>query len=114
MEPRWRDSDRIAGGPQPRIRIRRGRRSWWRRWTRPARRAGYGSPQFLPDGNRFIFFVRHADSAKQGYYESALSDLGRKRLILATDRKACYVPNAGGDSPYLLYLQEQTLLARKT
>jgi eukaryotic-like serine/threonine-protein kinase len=75
--------------------------------------SGYGSPQFLPDGNRFIFFVRHADSAKQGYYESALSDLGRKRLIFATDRKAAYVPNEGGESAYLLYLQEETLLARK-
>ena len=74
---------------------------------------GYGSPQFLPDGNRFIFFVRHADAAKQGYYESALSDPGRKRLILTTDRKAAYVPNDAGDSPYLLYLQEETLLARK-
>jgi Tol biopolymer transport system component len=75
--------------------------------------SGYGSPQFLPDGNRFVFFVRHADAAKQGYYESTLSDLGRKRLIFATDRKAAYVPNQGGDSPYWLYLQEQTLLARK-
>jgi Tol biopolymer transport system component len=77
------------------------------------RETGYGSPQFLPDGNRFIFFVRHAEFAKQGYYESALSDPGRKRLIFATDRKAAFVANDGGDSPYLLYLQEQTLLARK-
>ena len=75
--------------------------------------SGYGSPQFLPDGNRFIFFVRHADAAKQGYYESTLSDPGRKRLIFATERKAAYVPNEGGDSPYWLYLQEQTLFARK-
>jgi eukaryotic-like serine/threonine-protein kinase len=75
--------------------------------------SGYGSPQFLPDGNRFVFFVRHADAAKQGYYESTLSDLGRKRLIFATDRKVAYVQNEGGDSPYLLYLQEQTLFARK-
>jgi hypothetical protein len=74
---------------------------------------GYGSPQFLAGGDRFIFFVRHADPAKQGYYESALSNLGRKRLIFATDRKATYVANAGGDSSYLLSLQEDTLLARK-
>ena len=34
---------------------------------------GYGSPQFLPDGNRFLFFVRSRDTARQGIYASSLS-----------------------------------------
>ena len=34
---------------------------------------GYGNPQFLPDGDRFLMFVRTDDSKQAGYYVSSLS-----------------------------------------
>jgi Tol biopolymer transport system component len=80
----------------------------------PARReTGYGSPQFLPDGDRFLFFLRTDDPARQGWYAGAVSDPSRRTLVLATDRKAIFVPNESGDASFLLYTQDQTLLARR-
>lgn len=74
---------------------------------------GYGSPQFLPDADRFVFFVRSEDLARAGYYVSSLSHPDRKTLLLATSTKAIFVANENGDSSYLLYLQHRTLLARR-
>ena len=74
---------------------------------------GYGHPQFLPDGDRFLMFVRTEARERAGMYVSSLSEPGRKTLLLATRRKAVFVPNEGGESAYLLYLQERTLLARR-
>src|SRR4029079_15630570 len=34
---------------------------------------GFGSPQFLPDGDRFLVFVRSEDRTREGYYVSSLS-----------------------------------------
>jgi serine/threonine protein kinase/Tol biopolymer transport system component len=73
---------------------------------------GYGSPQFLPDGDRLLFFVRHADPMRAGYYVSSVSRPGQKTLLLATESKAIFVANEQGDSSYLLYLQGRTVLAR--
>ena len=73
---------------------------------------GYGSPQFLPDGDRFLVFVRSNDQAQAGYYVTSLSQTGRKTRLLASKTKVVYVANEGGDSSYLLYLQDRTLLAR--
>ena len=74
---------------------------------------GYGSPQFLPDGNRVLFFVRSRDMTRQGIYASSLSRIDQRTLVLATDRKAIFVPNEAGDASFLLYLQDSTLLARR-
>ena len=74
---------------------------------------GYGSPQFLPDGDRFVFFVRSEERARAGYYVSSLSHPDRKTLLLSTRTKALFVANENGDSSYLLYLQNRTLLARR-
>ena len=73
---------------------------------------GYGSVQFLADGDRFLMFVRSNKPEQSGYYVSSLSQADRKTLLLATKTKAIYVANEGGDSSYLLYLQDRTLLAR--
>jgi Tol biopolymer transport system component len=73
---------------------------------------GYGSPQFLPDGDRFLMFVRSEDPARAGYYVTSLSHPDRKTRVLDTQRKALFVSNAGGESSYLLYLQNGNVLAR--
>ncbi len=74
---------------------------------------GYGSPQFLADGDRFLMFVRSSNPAQQGYYITSLSQPQRKTRLLAGNTKAIYVTNEGGNSSYLLYLQERALLARR-
>ena len=74
---------------------------------------GYGSPQFLPDGDRFLFFIRSDDSARAGYYLSSLSHPEQKTPLLRTATKALFVANGDGDSSYLLYLQNRTLLVRR-
>ena len=74
---------------------------------------GYGDPQFLPDGDRFLMFVRSEDPKRQGYYISSLAHPDQKALLFTTKTKAVFVANQGGDSSYLLSLQDRTLLARR-
>jgi Tol biopolymer transport system component len=74
---------------------------------------GYGNPQFLPDGDRFVMFVRTEDAKQTGYYVSSLSQPQRKTRLLETKSQATFVANEGGDQSYLLYLQDRTLLARR-
>jgi eukaryotic-like serine/threonine-protein kinase len=72
----------------------------------------YGAPQFLPDGNRFIYFVAASDPKVQGIYASSLADPDQRRLILNTGAKAVFVPPRGGRPGYLLWMENQTLQAR--
>ena len=78
---------------------------------------GHGYPQFLPDGDRFLYFIASEDSNVQGVYASSLRDPGSRRLILRTDAKAVYIPpGPKGDGPYpgyLLWMQDQMLLAQR-
>ncbi len=73
---------------------------------------GYGSPQFLPDGDRFLMFVRHDDAARRGIYVSSLSRPEQKTRVLATGRKAVFTGGEDGEPSYLLYLQDATLLSQ--
>jgi len=82
--------------------------------TDPARKeTGHGYPQFLPDGDRFLYFVASDDSNIQGVYASSLRSPGQRRLILRTDAKAVYVPPRASYPGYLLWMQDQTLLAQR-
>jgi eukaryotic-like serine/threonine-protein kinase len=74
---------------------------------------GYGAPQFLPDGDRFLMHVRSEKREQVGLYVSSLSHPDQKTRLLETRRKAVFVPNEAGESAYLLYLQDRTLLARR-
>jgi eukaryotic-like serine/threonine-protein kinase len=74
---------------------------------------GYGDPQFLPDGDRFVMFVRSEDPKRQGYYVSSLAHPDQKALLFTTPNKAIFVADERGGSSYLLSLQDRTLLARR-
>ncbi len=74
---------------------------------------GHGYPQFLPDGDRFLYFVASGDPNVQGVYASSLSDPGRRSLIVRTAAKAVYIPPRAAYPGYLLWLQGQTLVARR-
>jgi Tol biopolymer transport system component/predicted Ser/Thr protein kinase len=80
----------------------------------PSRKeTGHGYPQFLPDGNRFLYFVESGDPNVQGVYASSLANASQRQQILRTGAKAVYVPPAGRYPGYLLWLQDRTLLAQR-
>jgi serine/threonine protein kinase len=72
----------------------------------------FRSPQFLPDGDRFIFFVQHKDRKVRGVYASSLSRPGERTLILNTSARASFVSAGQGGHGYLLSMDGETLLAR--
>ena len=73
---------------------------------------GYGNPQFLPDGDRFLMFVRSEEPSLAGLYVTSLAHPQQKSQVLATGRKAVFVTTEDGVS-YVLYLQDRTLLGRR-
>ena len=74
---------------------------------------GYGSPQFLPDGDRFLMFVRNEDRTQRGIWVSSLSRPQEKTLVLATNQKVVFTASQRGNASHLLYLQDRTLIARR-
>jgi Tol biopolymer transport system component len=74
---------------------------------------GHGYPQFLPDGHRFLYFVASTNADVQGVYGSSLEHPDQRQQVMRTAAKAVYVPAHGAYSPYLLWLQEQKLLAQR-
>jgi Tol biopolymer transport system component len=84
-----------AGGtPQPVTQLDSSKQEGSHRW-----------PQFLPDGQHYVFTVRAGLAAQRGIYVSALEDKAR-HLLIRSDGDAQYV--APG---YLLFLDGNTLLA---
>jgi hypothetical protein len=73
---------------------------------------GHGFPQFL-DANRFLYFVASIDPAVQGIYASSLDEPDKRQPLLRTAAKAVFVAARGPYPGYLLWLQEQTLLAQQ-
>jgi Tol biopolymer transport system component/tRNA A-37 threonylcarbamoyl transferase component Bud32 len=75
--------------------------------------SGHGFPQFLPGNRRFLYFVTSRDAAVQGIYASSLDNPSRRQQIMRSDSKAVYVPPRADRPPYLLWVQDQTLLAQR-
>jgi len=64
-------------------------------------------PDFLPDGNHFVYFAHGATGADSGIYLAALDSKERK-LLLRNDSNAIYA--AAG---YLLFVRDNTLMAQR-
>jgi len=64
-------------------------------------------PDFLPDGNHFLYFAHGATNADSGIYLAALDSKDRK-LLLHNDSNAIYA--APG---YLLFVRDNTLVAQR-
>ena len=75
--------------------------------------SGHGFPQFLPDGKRFLYFVQSTDAEVRGVYAASFDAPERRQRIVRTSSKAFYAPPLGGHAGYLLWLQDQTLLAQR-
>jgi Tol biopolymer transport system component len=66
-------------------------------------------PQFLPDGNHFLFFVLSEVESATGVYAAGL-DGSKPRRILISATNAVYAPGEG--KGHLLFLRENTLVAQ--
>jgi serine/threonine protein kinase/Tol biopolymer transport system component len=75
--------------------------------------SGHGYPQFLPDGKRFLYFIRSGDPNTQGVYAGSLDRPHDRVQILRTGAKGLYAPPVAGHPGYLLWLEGQTLLAQR-
>jgi Tol biopolymer transport system component len=72
-------------------------------------------PQFLPDGKRFLYFVRAGNPEDWGIYLGWLDPARRseRKLILKTHSNAVFVPPEGtNESGHLLHVRNRTLVAQ--
>ncbi len=72
-------------------------------------------PQFLPDGNRFIYTVASNvdDESIEGIYTATLDSTDPpQRLVAGQGSYAAFAPDAGGGPGYLLRMQSRTLVAQ--
>ena len=72
----------------------------------PGGELSHGWPQFLPDGRRFLFYVRNRDRAASGTYVSSIDSQGQ-RLVLASSVRALYSPTG-----HLLFERAGNLMAQ--
>ena len=75
--------------------------------------SGFGFPQFLPDGKRFLYLIVSANPDVQGTYLGSLERPNDRVRILSGRDKAIYAPQRDGAPPYLLFLRDQSLLAQR-
>lgn len=75
--------------------------------TLDAKETSHRWPDFLPDGNHFLYFAHGSTTADSGIYLAALDSKERK-LLLRNDSNAIYA--APG---YLLFVRDNTLLAQR-
>jgi len=75
--------------------------------TPDAKETGHRWPDFLPDGNHFLYFAHGSTTADSGIYLAALDSKERK-LLLRNDSNAIYA--APG---YVLFVRDNTLMAQR-
>jgi serine/threonine protein kinase/Tol biopolymer transport system component len=73
--------------------------------VRPGEQVTHSFPFFLPDGKRFLFYVRSADPEKDGIYITSL-DGEEPSVVVRASSSVTYVP-----SGHLLYVRDGVLLA---
>jgi Tol biopolymer transport system component len=84
-----------GGTPEPASRLNTAQGENSHRW-----------PQFLPDGNHFLYWSRNSHGAQEhALYTGSIGSLDAK-LLVKNESMAIYTPG------YLLFLRDQTLMAR--
>ena len=68
-------------------------------------------PQFLPDGRRFLYFVRADNPQVRGVYVSALDRPTEKTRLLGSTA-AWYAPGRDAGAGYLLWVRDDQLVAQ--
>lgn len=72
-------------------------------------------PSFLPDGRHFIYFCESKVPEKTGVYVGSLDakpEEQESKQLMITSSAAMYVPGAESTVGYLLFMHDQTLMAR--
>ncbi|MGC2660147.1 MAG: protein kinase [Bryobacteraceae bacterium] len=69
------------------------------------------SPQFLPDGRRFLYLARCAKRQNNALYLASIDSSERTR-VMRIDANALYLPSAHGGVGTLLYYRDGTLVAQ--
>jgi Tol biopolymer transport system component len=69
------------------------------------------SPQFLPDGRRFLYLARCAKRANNALYVGSIDSFERTR-VMRLDANAFYLPPAHGGTGTLLYYKDGALAAQ--
>jgi Tol biopolymer transport system component len=75
--------------------------------------AGHSFPQFLPDGKRFLYFIRSGDARVEGVYAASLEHPEERVQVLRTDTKALYAQPGRAGPGYLLWVRDPTLFAQR-
>lgn len=70
-------------------------------------------PQFLPDGEHFLYLQSSDDPNVEGTYAASIRERSAGTRILAARRKALYAPQLAGRHGYLLWIRDNTLLAQQ-
>ena len=71
-------------------------------------------PQFLPDGQGFLYRMLDLDEKIMGIHAATLTKPDVPvQLVKGTNRKAAYAPPFAGRPGYLLWLRDQTLVAQR-
>src|SRR4029450_8612101 len=68
------------------------------------------SPQYLPDGRHFLYFVQSPRSEYRGIYIGSL-DSKESRHLVSTEHNGAYAASSSGPG-HLLFLQGVTLMAQ--
>ncbi len=74
---------------------------------RTSGQTAYRFPQFLPDGRRFLYYVRSSRAESRGVYVGSL-DGGPPKRITDSDSQAVYAPPG-----WLLFMREGSLMAQQ-
>jgi len=75
----------------------------------------YAFPQFLPDGERFLYFCNSATPESTGIYVGYLNSKPEEqnpRQVLKTNTNAVFVPSTDPDKGYLLTTKNNNIIAR--
>jgi len=80
--------------------------------TKPEGESNHGYPEFLPDGEHFVYTVHGGDEAKRGLYVATLDNPSPRRL-LADESSAIFAPSTAGKKyGYLLFRRGKGLMAQ--
>ena len=74
--------------------------------------ASHRWPQFLPGGQRFIYYIQSGDPRIEGTYVGSLDRPQEKTQLTQNPYNALYAPPRGPYPGYLLFLRENTLIAQ--
>src|SRR5262249_44284378 len=81
--------------------------------TRNTTNENHFTPEFLPDGRHFLYFVTGGKTETNGLYVGSLDGTPPMRLLPDTTLPAMYVPAAiAGKSGHLLFRRDNTLMAQ--